>query len=1100
MSTKPKYEGLERKGRVQKKKVTPTKRRSKSSTARIRQALLETRGSDLNSSGSSKKNKTKKWNKKKNKNKKTRTRSITPKNFFNLTKNKLNKKDIQKAEQIIRQKQKAKLFKADRKRLFQKILKLSETNQKLLEQHKLSKEEDRNELSILLQKGNEDFKEQTILTNQYRDKLVNLTKRLKEYKEKTEILHFQSNFKKENEKEIDNEKKNEKEKINTNTDSNKESETGNKSNSNSGSSSSSSYSDSDSESNGDTKALIESESDNENENENEYEIEKETIDENENENENKKTLKVSMSKQEIQEIKKKKRRLKSQILENQKLYKKRIKKIQRLEKRMKKALKKKKKEELEIGKSQKLNTLQSELKKKIQIINDIRCDLLLKREELNESKTLLSQKKRENSKNLDLKQIVSIKEQIKKKQSEVNRVNLRIKSMDEQKKELLRRIDHKNNEKVEEDLITIKLELNQKSEFNNQLRLIKNKLIAAVSEQKDITSEDPMKSGISYNSESNESDFDESDKNSKYLTTEPKRKRNQLKNSYSFDTSQKNVPLSNNLKNTFTQSVNNELSKKMRKSGERPGIMQSNQSNRSNEETFYNEKHSTKIKENEDSEKSEEKDKLIQKGEGIIEIETIDSLFSIPIAIEYFKEFMFEQLNQENLLFYLDVVNFKKTCSIDKKRLKKVAKTITYKYIKNESIFEINIDSKCRSNIIEQVKNGDFEINMFDQAKQIVYVHMNLNSFEEFKKSKLYQNFLEKAQSSKSYKFKPIKTATLTARGYNKDSLNIAFKFKGRARPGLVVSKQLISTLIELISAHYSTSEKEINLQLLSESIPFKKFIDQTIELQKIKLRSMNDLERKIFFINVYNVLLMHSIIINELSIASLSSSSTLPDLNLINNFLKNSKYIIGGMAFSLIDISEGIFCKTQELLKNSKKNGSYFQENDQRNKYIVNFDKRVFFALNDLQLGTFSLFPYDIKNMDDQLNKITKTVLKWHSHILEKSKKIVLPNVFKNYARSFGKKRLKFLNWIIQNVLPNQNTSGFSIKFSNYNPYYTITFDSKYSQRKFDTFNFKEKYHTDNDNNLKNTTSETNHQIFTSEVDSKCLTEEITIKIEHDN
>ncbi|KAJ6253349.1 electron carrier/ protein disulfide oxidoreductase [Anaeramoeba flamelloides] len=706
------------------------------------------------------------------------------------------------------------------------------------------------------------------------------------------------------------------------------------------------------------------------------------------------------------------------------IFAKKQKKIEKLEKeiqRIKKMALKEKKHG--VGKDSKLQlqTLLKKLKKITKDSNQYRNDLTLKTSEFLELQHQLEQRKLENSHHKDSNELILIQQKIHNKKVSFEKKKQQVRKIENEKRDLLNRIQLKNNEEISSNFNKLKVELNKKSEINNQLRSLKNQLFSTLNERTEGFTEDKTRESEDTESEFTQSEFEETKLmlNSKSSDLTYSKNRIKKENDNFTDSGSGQSFLIKDQTSEMISEAIEPINKKL-KNGQ------------------------NKIERNQKNELSEESDST-SSGESMpkdqYQIESLDSLFSIPIAIDYFREFLFEQLNQENLLFYLEVTNFKQTCSIDKKPLKKIAKIIYEKFIKNQSIFEINIDFKCRALISEKIKNKEYSIDMFDDARTIVYNHMNLDSFEEFKKSKLYQDFINqsKKQKGESYEFKAHKTAMLIPRGNGIQALNLSFKFKSKVPHGNVVSNNLVKSLTEILNSHYSISNKEIDFQLLSKAISFHRFVDKTTKLQKVKLRSLNEKERTAFFLNVYNCLIFHSSIVNGIPNE---------DSNSRKKFFQNSRYSVGGMVFSLDDIRYGIL--RENIQFKNKKKIPYFDKNDNRNQFSVRFDKRTLFALNDFDLSYFHLTPFNSQYLNRQLSDITRLTFNRHIKINKKNKKVYLPRAFKTYAKSFGKNDSLFLKWIIGNTLQNQNPSGFSMKFT-FNPLYqNIIMDTKFSLRRY--------------------------------------------------
>ncbi|KAJ5070868.1 electron carrier/ protein disulfide oxidoreductase [Anaeramoeba ignava] len=402
---------------------------------------------------------------------------------------------------------------------------------------------------------------------------------------------------------------------------------------------------------------------------------------------------------------------------------------------------------------------------------------------------------------------------------------------------------------------------------------------------------------------------------------------------------------------------------------------------------------------------------LIEKQLNKSEIETIEEIFKLPQAIDYFKEFLCQQLTQENIMFYLDVNDFKNLKN--PKAISRTANAIFEKYVKTEAIFEINIDFRSRMEIIEMVERQEFNLNMFDKAQNIIFTLMEHNSFEPFKQSPLYKELIEKLSAGGTYNiFSSIKTASL-----------------------------LLEILIDLLNSHFSFTTSDINCQLISRSIPFRRFVQQTTKLQKIKLKGLNHSQLFTFFMNIYNILAIHSIIIRGISISR----------GELKKFHKNSQYIIDNCVYSLDDIRNGVLRENKD--KPSRLGNKYFKGNDKRSKYTLSsFDPRIHFLLINFDSNQVPLRVFYLDSFYQELAHSTSLFLNQNVKIYVKKKRVLLPRVFRDYQKDFKPTQSRMLLWIADFLKPAKakkildNPNSFSIKYLKRSSTPFIVFDNKYT------------------------------------------------------
>ncbi|KAJ6253000.1 hypothetical protein M0813_13495 [Anaeramoeba flamelloides] len=401
-----------------------------------------------------------------------------------------------------------------------------------------------------------------------------------------------------------------------------------------------------------------------------------------------------------------------------------------------------------------------------------------------------------------------------------------------------------------------------------------------------------------------------------------------------------------------------------------------------------------------------------------IEIESLEMLLSIPIAVSYFKEFLTEQLNQENILFFEAVKNLKRN-SYSNRQLKNQVKKIYKTFIKPGSAFEINIISQTRKKIIVNIDLKKYDVNMFDIAQQAVFTHMNLNSFKQFTLSFLYKKLIKRLDAKHYYYLNSNKKSQLVhiKKKSNKQYLNQANVFNTMNNHPLQIAEEILTGLYDLLYVYYSSSKK-INLKRIGNTIPFQRFVNLTKQLNNtISLDLLNEKEKLCFFLNIYNSLFLHSLIIN--GIPNNKSKTT--------KFMKNSIYLISGYGFSLMDIYHGILRANTSL----KSATPYFNKEDPRNKFsLKKIYPKMHFCLINFSFGN-NLEIFTPNSIGDIfMNKIPQTI---NSLITIKKNILSIPQIFANFEKDFGGNET-ILEWISNNsysILDFKKFQFFTIKFS---------------------------------------------------------------------
>ncbi|KAJ5069702.1 electron carrier/ protein disulfide oxidoreductase [Anaeramoeba ignava] len=472
--------------------------------------------------------------------------------------------------------------------------------------------------------------------------------------------------------------------------------------------------------------------------------------------------------------------------------------------------------------------------------------------------------------------------------------------------------------------------------------------------------------------------------------------------------------------------------------------------NISNTKTMENLQNLDQDKNEKQIEKESKREKLITKkksqmivkrtSENQNEIETIHELITIPQAVDYFKEFLSQELNQENIMFYMDAIEYRKIRS--QKTRQRTAKAIYEKYIKPESLFEINIDFRTRNEIIQLVESDQISIEIFDKAQEVVLTLMEQNSFEPFKQSKLYQELIEKMSAGANYSiFSSIKTAVLVSKERNASILNLSSNAPDKTCDPIRLSQKLLEYLIDLLNAHYSISTEEINCELIRHSIPFRRFTQLTTRLQKVKLKGLVWSQLFIFFVNIYNVLSIHSALVNGIS----------QERNFLKKFMQNSKYLIGREVYSLDDIKNGILRGNRD--KGTKITSKYFKETDKRVKYTVSpVDPRFHFVLVNFDAQKLPVRVLYVETFYQELANATSNFLNNQVKILATRKKVLLPRVFHEFQRDFKRTQTRTLHWIAEFLKPEKakqllnDASSFTVKYHKPANAPLLVFDENYT------------------------------------------------------
>lgn len=200
----------------------------------------------------------------------------------------------------------------------------------------------------------------------------------------------------------------------------------------------------------------------------------------------------------------------------------------------------------------------------------------------------------------------------------------------------------------------------------------------------------------------------------------------------------------------------------------------------------------------------------------------------------------------------------------------------------------------------------------------------------------------------------------------------------------------------------------------LSQSDAFEDYRQLVAELRDFDpsiLKTVND--RKAFWINIYNVLIIHGVV------AYGAKKSVLE----IKGAFERIAYIVGGLRYSLDDIENGILRANSAHIAIP---GVRFTNQDPRNRFVLDeLDPRIHFTL---VCGSTSCPPigvYQVENLDSQLDIATKNFINDGSVVLNKEKMSVsLSRIFQWFSSDFGggwmglRGKTSVLNYVSQYML----------------------------------------------------------------------------------
>eukprot|EP01114_Cavostelium_apophysatum_P016593 TRINITY_DN4759_c0_g1_i4.p1 TRINITY_DN4759_c0_g1~~TRINITY_DN4759_c0_g1_i4.p1 ORF type:complete len:843 (+),score=174.90 TRINITY_DN4759_c0_g1_i4:907-3435(+) len=258
-----------------------------------------------------------------------------------------------------------------------------------------------------------------------------------------------------------------------------------------------------------------------------------------------------------------------------------------------------------------------------------------------------------------------------------------------------------------------------------------------------------------------------------------------------------------------------------------------------------------------------------------------------------------------------------------------------------------------------------------------------------------------------------------------------------KPRNACEVAVDLIRQVRSVYCKFYTDEGKSTDHSLLRKikSDPeYVKFTETTTELQQVEVRSLFGDEKKVFWINIYNALLLHAFVEYPFP------SNILARMSLISR----TCYQIGVIGkCSLYDIEHNILrgnmgrpaistvgSRTVTFRDRSRSKSEIDRVNVLMTELVVDPDPRLHFCLHQMTRSSPALFVYTLDSLDRELNDSMVRYLEKNINIVVDSKKkmLMLPKVFEWYLSDFvgvgNEKQLMKLPYWIALLTKSANTS----------------------------------------------------------------------------
>ncbi len=206
-----------------------------------------------------------------------------------------------------------------------------------------------------------------------------------------------------------------------------------------------------------------------------------------------------------------------------------------------------------------------------------------------------------------------------------------------------------------------------------------------------------------------------------------------------------------------------------------------------------------------------------------------------------------------------------------------------------------------------------------------------------------------------------------------------------------------------LQGAFFNISMGRVNYQAMKQSKRFLEYLQLASSLRSFNPESLkDDNQKKAFWINIYNILIIHGVIEFDIRNSVLE----------IINFFGRIGYTIGSSFFTPDDIEHGILRKNRPHPAFRLRPFSPF---DSRLPFMVEtFDPRIHFALVCASSSCPPIEFYDPQHIDRQLDIAAKSFINRGGMEIDREKNAVrLSEIFKWYEHDFGESKTALLNYL---------------------------------------------------------------------------------------
>ncbi|KAK3028851.1 hypothetical protein RJ639_037695 [Escallonia herrerae] len=232
-----------------------------------------------------------------------------------------------------------------------------------------------------------------------------------------------------------------------------------------------------------------------------------------------------------------------------------------------------------------------------------------------------------------------------------------------------------------------------------------------------------------------------------------------------------------------------------------------------------------------------------------------------------------------------------------------------------------------------------------------------------------------------------------------------------KPKPIVEISSRLRFLSYAIFEAYTSEDGKHVDYRSIHGSEEFARYLRIVEELQRVDLHDMPREEKLAFFVNLYNMMTIHAILVWGHPAGALERRKLLGDF----------KYVIGGCTYSLSAIHHGILRANQRPPYNLIKP---FGVKDKRCKVALTYSEPlVHFALVSGNRSGPALRCYSPGNMDKELMEAARGFLRCGGLVLDLHSKVAsVSKILRWYSADFGKNEVEVLRHAANYLEPSES------------------------------------------------------------------------------